>query len=134
MRLTSGVGEGVSVGDGTCVRVAVGGMGEAVSVKGEVGGADSVSVDERSVGDSRGVVVGLGVCVADGTSVFAGWGIKAAVGIDVASTRTVGPGAGARNLFATDGPNMAETAVNVNNTNDAISHCQPVTIRARRVR
>ena len=47
-------------------------MGEEVSVKIEVGGADSVSVKERSVDVSRGEVVGSGVRVADGLSVFAG--------------------------------------------------------------
>jgi hypothetical protein len=81
---------------------------------------------------ARGASVGLGVRVADGVSVSAG--NKAAVGIGVDTSVTVGLGAGEKSRFATEGPNKADAAVNVNNTNDAISHCQPVIMRARRVR
>ena len=70
--LTLGVAEDVCVGGTVCVTVAVGGMGEAVSLKAEVGGPDSVSIEEGSVGDSRGEAVGSDVRVADGLSVFVG--------------------------------------------------------------
>lgn len=70
--LTLGVTVDVCVGGTVCVTVEVGGMGDAVSVKTDVGGPDSVSIEERRVGDSRGAIVGSGVRVADGLSVFAG--------------------------------------------------------------
>jgi hypothetical protein len=115
--------------------VAVEGMGEAASVEVDAGVAESASVKEGSGVDiSREGDFDSRVRVGSGTSVLVGCGNRAAVGIAVASTWTVGLGAGEKSLFATDGPNKADVAVTTNSTNDTISHCHPVTMRARRVR
>ena len=85
-----------------------------VSEEVKVGGNVTVIAGER----------GGGVRVADGLSVFVGWGIV----VDV--NAMVGVGAGANIRFAKGGPNTpVATAINAS-ANDATSHCQPVTMRA----
>lgn len=43
-------------------------------------------------------------------------------------------GAGANSRFATGGPNIPIVTASTVNANEVSSHCQPVTMRARRVR
>lgn len=83
---------------------------------------------------SRGVGVLTEVCAADGVFVFTGCGKRVAVGIEVASRVTVGTGAGAKSRFAAGSPKTAVAPAITANTSDVTSHCQPFTVRVRRVR
>lgn len=78
--------------------------------------------------------VGAEVCVGDGASVCVGCGEIAAVGIEVASSVTVETGTGANILSAMGLPTTPTTTAATVSAKDVTSHCQPVTVRARRVR
>jgi hypothetical protein len=77
---------------------------------------------------ARGVWIGSRVCVADGASVSVGCGKSAAVGIGVDA------GEGEKSRFATGEPNTTTAIAITDSTREVISHCQPITMRARRVR
>ena len=81
-----------------------------------------------------GVCVGRMVRVAGGSSVASGRGNTGAVagGTDVDAMAVTGAGANIR--FATGRPNTPPTIAITANTRETVNHCQPVTMRARRVR
>jgi len=74
------------------------------------------------------VNVSIGICVETGPAVR----VEIGVGVDAGVTDKIGGGEKSR--FATGLPNMADAMVTESRTNETISHCQPVTMRARRVR
>lgn len=78
--------------------------------------------------------VGGEVRVGKGASVRVGCGESIAVGSEVASRVTVGWGAGANNLSATGVPTVPTTTAETASAREVTSHCQPVIVRARRVR
>lgn len=78
-----------------------------------------------------GVRVPSGVNVAVAVLVFVGEGGRVAVGRGVVVGVVVG---GGKRRFATGSPNIADAALNENNTKARVNHCQPASIWARRVR
>jgi len=72
------------------------------------------------------VAVGVSVFVDVGRGVRVGGGL--CVGVSVAV------GGGGKSWFATDSPNKADATTNENKTIASVSHCQPASIYARRVR
>ena len=72
------------------------------------------------------VVVGVSVCVDDGRGVRVGKEVNVAVSVAV--------GGGGKSWFATGSPNNADATTNENKTIASVSHCQPASIYARRVR
>jgi hypothetical protein len=112
----------------------MGGMVEVDVLEGarvKVGKNVSATAGDGSVGDiSSAVDAGAGVHVGDGASICVG----CIVGSEVASRVTVGTGAGANSRSATGSPTAPTTTAETASANEVTSHCQPVTVRARRVR
>lgn len=116
----------------------MGGMVEVDVLEGarvKVGKDVSATAGDGSVGDiSSAVDAGEGVRAGDGASVRVGCGKIDSVGSEVASRVTVGTGAGANSRSATGSPTAPTTTAETASANEVTSHCQPVTVRARRVR
>lgn len=67
-------------------------------------------------------------------SVFVDEGMRVEVGIGVLVGVMVGVGGGGKSWLATGSPNKADAILNENNTSARVSHCQPASTCARRVR
>ena len=81
-----------------------------------------------------GVRVASGVIVAVAVSVSVGEGMGVRVGGGVHVSVTVGIAVGGKTWFASGLPNTAEAPAKDASTKASTSHCQPATMRARRVR
>lgn len=81
-----------------------------------------------------GVRVASGVIVAVAISVRVGGGTGVNVGGGVHVGEAVGAAVGGKMRLATGCPNIADTREKDASTSATVNHCQPVTMRARRVR
>ena len=75
-----------------------------------------------------------GVNVAVSVSVFVGGGTSVAVGRGVSVGVLVRVGGGGKSWFATGSPNKADATLKESSINATVSHCQPASTCARRVR